>query len=54
MDAVSFFAVVVFAASWFLMKRADAGEPLVRLFFALLMTLAALIGGLGILLRALA
>ena len=51
MDAVSFFAAVVFAGSWILMSRTNADEPVVRLFFALLMTLAAFVGGLGILLR---
>ena len=53
MDAVSLFAVLVFAGSWFFRSRAGAGEPLARLFFSALMVLAAAIGGLGLVLRAL-
>ncbi len=52
MDAVSLFATVVFFASWYFFRRVDAGEPLGRLFFGALMALAAAIGGLGLLLRA--
>jgi hypothetical protein len=53
MDVVSFFAVVVFAGSWYLRSRAALDDPLVRLFFTTLMGLAAAVGLLGLLLRTL-
>ncbi len=53
MDAVSLFAIVVFAAALYFFARAEFDEPLVRLFFAALMVLSAIVGGLGLLLRAL-
>lgn len=52
MDAVSVFAVVIFALAWLFLSRTDPSEPLVRLFFATLMALAAIVGGLGLMLRA--
>ena len=52
MDVVSFFAAAVFAVSWFFLHRADEGDALTRLFLTILMVLAAAIGGLGLLLRA--
>lgn len=53
MDAVSFFAAVVFIASWWFLARVDEGDPLGRLFFGSLMAMAAAVGALGVLLRAL-
>lgn len=53
MDAVSLFAAVVFVASWWFLVRVDADDPLGRLFFASLMVMAAAVGALGFLLRAL-
>lgn len=52
MDVVSLFAAVVFALAWTFYRRADPGEPIVRVFFGTLMALAAVIGALGLLLRA--
>jgi hypothetical protein len=51
MDAVSLFAVVVFAGSWYLRSRLAADDALARLFFGALMALAAAIGALGLVLR---
>jgi hypothetical protein len=53
MDAVSLFATAVFAGAWYLRSRVSADDPLARLFLATLMALAAAIGLLGLLLRAL-
>lgn len=52
MDVVSLFSAVVFALAWICLSRAEPGEPLARLFFKTLMVLAIVIGGLGLLLRA--
>ncbi len=52
MDAVSLFAAAVFVASWWFLRRVDTSEPLGRLFFGAIMALAAAVGGLGLLLRA--
>ena len=51
MDAVSLFAILVFAAGWYFFARTDPQETLVRLFFGTLMTLAAGAGFLGLALR---
>jgi hypothetical protein len=51
MDLVSLFAIVVFGASWFFLERTPDDEPLVRLFFQVMMFLGAAIGFLGVLLR---
>lgn len=53
MDVVSLFAALVFAGSWYLRSRLGDDDPLAGLFFAVLMALAAAIGALGMLLRAL-
>lgn len=54
MDLVALFAILVFSAAWYFYARSDPSEPLVRLFFTVLMWLAAGIGLLGLLLRLLA
>lgn len=51
MDLVALFAIVVFSSSWYFFQRTDAGEPLVRLFFATLMAMAVAVGILGLILR---
>jgi hypothetical protein len=51
MDVVTLFAIVVFSVAWVCHVRTDRGEPLVRLFFGLLMALGAGAGLLGLLLR---
>jgi hypothetical protein len=50
-DAVALFAVLVFAGGWYFYARTDPGEPLVRLFFGVLMVLGAAIGLLGLIFR---
>lgn len=51
MDAVALFAIIVFVGGWYFHARADKAEPLVRLFFAVLMGLGAAIGVLGLAFR---
>lgn len=51
MDAVTLFAIAVFSLAWLFYARSDAAEPLIRLFCAVLMFLAAGIGLLGLVLR---
>jgi hypothetical protein len=53
MDWVSLFAAAVFGGAWYLRSRVSADDPLARLFLGVLMALAAAIGFLGLLLRAL-
>jgi hypothetical protein len=50
-DLVTVFAIIVFSVAWFFWSRTPKSEPLVRLFFGTLMTLGALIGVLGYVLR---
>ena len=51
MDAIALFAIGVFALAGYGYWRTDSAEPLVRLFFALLMLLATAAGILGLALR---
>ncbi len=51
MDAVSAFAIVVFALAWYFRSRTSAHEPLARLFFGTIMVFGAASGLLGLALR---
>lgn len=52
LDVVTLFAIIVFAASWYFYARTETTEPVVRLFFGTMMIMAAAVGVLGWLLRA--
>jgi hypothetical protein len=51
MDVVSFFAIFVFCACWWLRARTPQHEELVRLFFGVIMGMAAGAGLFGFALR---
>lgn len=51
MDVVSLFAIVVFAIAWLCYARTPREEPLVRLFFAIMLGMGAAIGVFGVVLR---
>lgn len=51
MDAVSAFAIAMFALAWYFRSRTSEQEPLVRLFFGSIMVFAAASGFLGWALR---
>jgi hypothetical protein len=51
LDVLTLFSIVVFSISWLFYARTPAEEPLVKLFFAFMLGMSALIGFMGIALR---
>lgn len=50
-DLVTLFAIIVFSLAWLFWSRTPPIEPVVRLFFATLMLMGALIGVFGFILK---
>jgi hypothetical protein len=51
MDLTTLFGIIVFSVAWLFWRRTDPQEPLVRLFYGMLMFMGACIGLFSLLIR---